>query len=313
MYKIVFLDAATLGDTSLEKIKKHGKLICYPYTQPNEVFERIKGADIIITNKVYIGKEQIDSSPSLKLICVAATGTNNVDIPYASSKGIPVKNVAGYSTESVVQITYALLLSLCCHIEYYDNAVKSGSFSKGQSFTDVTKTYMELSGKTFGIIGLGTIGHRVADIAAAFGMNVVYYSTSGVSRSDKYKMVSLEELLKTSDVVSIHAPLNVKTNNLLTLNELKLMKPTAYLINIGRGGIVNEADLVTAVGEKIIAGAGLDVYTKEPLPLNSPYLLLPDKSSFIFTPHIGWASAEARERLVSLMAENIIEFKNTGR
>lgn len=313
MYKIVFLDAATLGDTSLKKIENQGELVCYPYTQPEEVFSRIKDADIVITNKVYIGKDQIDAAPSLKLICVAATGTNNVDIPYAGSKGIPVKNVAGYSTESVLQITYALLLSLCCHIEYYDNAVKSGSYSAGQSFTDVTRTYMELSGKTMGIIGLGTIGHRVADIASAFGMKVVYYSTSGVSRSDKYEIVSLEELLKSSDVVSIHAPLNAKTNNLLTLKELKQMKPTSYLINIGRGGIVNEADLATAVGERIIAGAGLDVYTKEPLPANSPYLMLPDKSSFVFTPHIGWASAEARERLVSLMADNIIEFKNSGK
>ncbi len=313
MYKIVFLDAATLGNTSLAKIEREGQLVCYPYTEPEDLFPRIKDAEIVITNKVYIGKEQIDAAPSLKLICVAATGTNNVDIPYATSKGIPVKNVAGYSTESVVQITYALLLSLCCHIEYYDNAVKSGSYSAGHSFTDVSKTYMELSGKTMGIIGLGTIGKRVADIASAFGMNVVYYSTSGIARSERYKMVSLEELLKVSDVVSIHAPLNAKTNNLLTLNELKLMKPTAFLVNIGRGGIVNEADLATAVGERIIAGAGVDVYTKEPIPHNSPYLMLADKSSFILTPHIGWASAEARERLVSLMADNIIEFKNTGR
>lgn len=306
MNKIVFLDADTVGnDVSLEPISKLGNLVTYPYTSPADVFERIKDCEVLIVNKVVIGKEQIDAAPELKLICVAATGTNNIDIPYATTKGIPVKNAIGYSTESVVQVTFALVLTLVGQMPYFNNAVNSKQYSNGNSFTDVTKCFWELKGKKYGIIGLGNIGSRVAEIATAFGMEVVYYSTSGNPHSDKYKALSLEQLMSECDIISIHAPLNERTNNLITYDKLKLMKPTAFIINMGRGGIINEDELVKALNDNIIAGAGVDVFTKEPIPLTSPYLQISDKSKIALSPHIGWASKEARICLVGKIAENI--------
>ena len=306
MRKIVFLDSDTIGeDISLEPISSLGEFIKYPYTRPEEVFERIKECDVIITNKVVIGKEQIDAAPNLKLICVAATGTNNVDIPYANSKGIPVKNAVGYSTESVVQVTFTILLSLVGQLPYFDNAVKGGNYSKGLSFTDVSKVFWELKGKKYGIIGLGNIGSKVAAIAKAFGMDVVYYATSGVAHSDEYEAVPLERLMRECDVISVHCPLNERTNNLITYKELSMMKKSAYIINLGRGGIINEADLVQALNENLLAGAGVDVFTKEPLEAGSPYFCIKDMSKIILTPHIGWASQEARKCLVDKIAENI--------
>ncbi len=306
MRKIVFLDSDTIGeDISLDPISQLGEFIKYPYTAPEEVFERIKECDVIITNKVIIGKEQIDAAPNLKLICVAATGTNNVDIPYAESKGIPVKNAIGYSTESVVQITFTLALALVGKVDYFDNAVKSGKYSNGKLFTDVSKIFWELKGKKYGVVGLGNIGSKVAKIASAFGMEVVYYPTSGIAHSDEYEAVDLETLMKECDIISVHAPLNEKTNNLIRFEHLKLMKESAYIINLGRGGIINEEDLVKALNENCIAGAGVDVFTKEPLPKESPYFNVKEKSKIILTPHIGWASQEARACLVSKIAENI--------
>lgn len=306
MRKIVFLDSDTLGtDVSLAPISEHGELVTYPYTTADEVFDRVKDCDVLIVNKVYIGKQQIDAAPNLKLICVAATGVNNVDLEYAASKEIPVRNVAGYSTESVAQITFSLALSLVSKVAYFDAAVKSGSYSNGPSFTDVTVPFWELKGKKYGIVGLGNIGKRVAEIATAFGMEVFYCPTSGVVHSDAYKALYLDELLSTCDIVSIHAPLNERTNNLITYDKIKLMKPSSYLINLGRGGIINEADLVQALNDNLIAGAGVDVFVKEPLPKESPYLSINDKSKVILTPHIGWASREARECLISKLAANI--------
>lgn len=306
MRKIVFLDADTIGaDVSLSPISELGELVTYPFTKPEEVFERVKDAEVVITNKVVIGKEQIDAAPNLKLICVAATGTNNVDIPYANSKGIPVKNAIGYSTESVVQVTFGMVLSMVGQMSYFDNAVKSGNYSKGPSFTDVTKCFWELKGKKYGVIGLGNIGSKVAHIAKAFGMDVVYCPTSGKAHSDEFEARTLDQLMAECDVISIHAPLNERTNNLVTYDKLKLMKPTAYIFNLGRGGIINESDLVKALNDNLLAGAGVDVFVKEPLPLDSPYLKLNDPSKILLTPHIGWASKEARICLVGKIAENI--------
>ncbi len=310
MNKIVFLDADTVGnDVSLEPVSRLGDLVTYPYTAPQDVFERIKDCDILIVNKVTIGKEQIDAARGLKLICVAATGTNNIDIPYANSKGIPVKNAVGYSTESVVQVTFAMVLTLAGQMPYFDNAVKSGKYSGGLSFTDVTRSFWELKGKKYGIIGLGNIGSRIAEIASAFGMEVFYFPTGGRPHSDKYQALSLVQLMGECDIISVHAPLNERTDNLITYDVLKLMKPSAYIINMGRGGIINEADLVRALDENLIAGAGVDVFTKEPLPLDSPYMKIRDNSKIALAPHIGWASVEARECLIGKIAGNIASFQ----
>lgn len=303
MYKIVFLDAATLGDTPLDPIREKGELTIYPRTKQEDAIARMADCDVVIVNKVLIRKEEIDATPNLKLICVAATGVNNVDVDYAAQKGIPVRNVAGYSTESVVQVTFMHLLNLFGQGAYFNHRVKSGSYTRDGLFTDLTRSFRELNGKQIGIIGMGTIGQRVAAIASAFGMKVCYYSTSGTAHCTQYPSVSLEELLRTSDVVSIHAPLNARTNGLLTLENLRWMKPEAYLINMGRGGIVVEEDLAQALQEGIIAGAATDVFVQEPLAEDHPFLKIGEP--LLLTPHIGWASVEARKLLVEKLANNI--------
>ena len=303
MYKIVFLDADTLGDTSLNPIRERGELTLYPRTQPHQVAERIADCDVIITNKVLIRQPEIDAAPNLKLICVAATGVNNVDVEYAAQKGIPVRNVAGYSTESVVQVTFMHLLNLFGQGNYFDSRVKDGTYTREGLFTDLSRSFNEIHGKTLGIIGMGTIGQRVAQIASAFGMRVHYFSTSGTSHCTDYPSVSLETLLKESDVISIHAPLNAITKGMLTLEHLKKMKKTAFLINLGRGGIVVEKDLAQAVQDGTLAGAATDVFEQEPVPADHPYLKVGER--LLLTPHIGWASVEARQLLVEKLAANI--------
>lgn len=303
--KIVFLDRASVGDASLKVLEELGELVCYDRTAPNERAERIADAEIIITNKVRIDRPEMEAAPHLKMICIAATGMNNVDLQVAKERGIAVKNVAGYSTESVVQSTFAHLLNLASKLPYFDERVKSGAYSRSGLFTDMGRSFRELYGKRMGIIGLGTIGRRVAAVAEAFGMEVVYYATSGKAHDDYFRAVSLDELLTTSDVVSIHAPLNERTAGLISQEELRRMKYTALLLNAGRGGIINETDLAEALNEGWIAGAGLDVYQTEPLPANSPLLTVKDPERLSLTPHTAWASAEARARLIAGIARNI--------
>jgi glycerate dehydrogenase len=303
--KIVFLDAATMGDVSFEPFEQLGEFISYATSTPTEARERVKDADVVMINKVIVNKELIDAAPSLKLICVAATGVNNIDVDYAASKGIPVRNVAGYSTDSVAQSTFMHILSLAGGAPYFDNSVKSGSYSRSGMFTDPNWNWWELAGKTIGIIGLGNIGKKVAKIAEAFGMKVCYYSTSGTGHCKEYPCLSLEELLKVSDVVSVHAPLNERTLNLLGAKEFAMMKPTAIIVNAGRGAIIVEADLADAVDNGGIAGAGIDVFVQEPIPEDHPYLKMKHPERMRLTPHVAWASVEARRRLVSMMADNV--------
>ena len=303
--KIVFLDASTLGAASLEPIKALGDLVCYPYSSPQEALERVKEAEVLIINKVKVTTALMDAAPKLKLICEAATGVNNIDLEAAAARGIPVKNVAGYSTDSVVQLTFALILNLLCRTASYDNYVKSGAYSASPIFTEVSRPFTELAGKTMGIVGMGTIGQRVAKAAEAFGMKVIYFSTSGTSHCKDYPSVSIDTLMQDSDVVSIHAPLNARTNGLIGARELSLMRPTAIIINIGRGGIVDEKALADAISQERIAGAGLDVFTSEPLPADNPLLHTAHPERLSFTPHIGWASKEALNRLVQGIASNI--------
>ena len=303
--KIVFLDAATMGDVSFEPFERLGEFVSYQTSTPEEARERVKDADVMMINKVLVDKDLIDAAPSLKLICVAATGVNNIDIDYAASKGIPVRNVAGYSTDSVAQATFMHILSLAGGAPYFDESVKSGSYSRSGMFTDPNWNWWELAGKTIGIIGMGNIGRKVAKIAEAFGMKVCYHSTSGTAHCKDYPCLPLEQLLAESDIVSVHAPLNERTQNLLGAKEFANMKPTAFVVNMGRGAIIVEADLAEAVDNGIIAGAGIDVFVKEPIPEDHPYLKMKHPERMRLAPHIAWASVEARDRLVGMMADNV--------
>ena len=303
--KIVFLDAATLGDTPLTPISALGELVCYEKSTPEEALLRVRDCEVLIVNKVRVTRPLLDAAPSLRLVCEAATGVNNIDLDACAERNIPVRNVAGYSTDSVVQATFMHLLSLFGDAPYFDDRVKNGVYSRSGLFTDVSRPFIELTGKTLGIIGMGAIGQRVARIAAAFGMKVIYFSTSGTGHCKEWPSVSLDTLLRESDAVSIHAPLNERTAGLIGAEELKRMKPSAFLINMGRGGIVDEDALVRAVDNGTIAGAALDVYTEEPLPLEHPLLYSTRMERFRFTPHTAWASVEARGRLVAGIAANI--------
>lgn len=304
--KIVFLDAETLGsDISLSPISSLGEYKAYPSTLPSQTVERCKGYDVVITNKVYIGKAEMDALPDLKLICVAATGTNNVDTAYAAEKGLPVRNAVNYSTESVAQVTFMFILNLVGKASLFDNYVKSGAYTGSGCFTNANVPFFELAGKSIGIIGMGNIGSRVAQIAEAFGMKVSYYPTSGKAHCDRYPAIPLETLLAESDIVSIHCPLNERTKGLIGSEQLRKMKPEGMIVNMGRGGIIDEAALASALDEGVIAGAAVDVFTKEPMPADHPFLNMSHPEKIMLTPHIGWASREARECLVRKIAENI--------
>jgi len=309
--KIVFLDWLTMGlDVSYAELNEFGDIQVFQTTLPEERLARVKDVDIIITNKVILDKSLLEQCNHLKLICLSATGMNNVDLEYAKERGIPVKNVADYSTDIVAQHTFAMLFWLLEHLQYYDNYVKSGQYIQSPVFTHLNRTFWELSGKRWGIIGLGNIGRKVAKLAQAFGCEVVYYSTSGNNYNTDYQKITLYELMCTSDVVSIHAPLNKDTTNLIDYEKLKSMKPTSYLINVGRGNIVNETDLVRALNENKLAGAGLDVLSVEPMKIDSPLMSINNKEKLLVTPHIAWASVEARRRLVQRIAQNIRTFFN---
>jgi glycerate dehydrogenase len=308
--RIVFLDKKTVGEvTNFNLLHKLGKVDVYDHTRREDVVSRAAGMDVIITNKVVVDREIMDALPDLKLICVAATGTNNIDLEYAKELGITVKNVVAYSTESVAQSAFAMLLHLLNKLSYYEAYVKSGAYAKGEIFTHHGPPFWELNGKRLGIIGLGNIGRRVARIAEGFGMEVVFYSTTGRNNNINYKRFDLDTLLATSDVVSIHAPLTETTRDLVSYEKIKLMRPCAILMNTGRGGIVNETDLARALNEKIIAGACIDVLSAEPIKPSNPLLKIIDKEKILITPHMAWASMESRARLIEGVARNIEQFK----
>jgi glycerate dehydrogenase len=303
--KIVFLDAATVGDVSLEPIEKLGELVCWPTSTPEEALQRVSDCEVLIINKIKVTEALLDAAPKLRLVCEAATGVNNIDLKACEAKGIPVRNVAGYSTDSVVQVTFMHILSLLGSARYFDRFVKSGEYSRSGIFTDLSRPFPEIAGKTLGVIGMGNIGTKVAKIGTAFGMKVVYYSTSGTGHCTDYPSVALETLMRESDVISIHAPYNARTAGLVGEKELRLMKPTAIILNMGRGGIIDETALARVIDEGIIGGAALDVFVTEPLPADSPLLHTRHPEKLSFTPHTAWASIEARERLVAAIAANI--------
>ena len=305
--KIVLLDTLTFGETDLGGFDKLGEVVKYKTTSSEETCGRIEDADVVVTNKVVIDDGLMAAAPLLKLICVAATGMNNIDLAAAAKRGISVKNVAGYSTDSVIQHTFSMLFYLMGHSRYYDEYVKSGEWQKSPIFTNVSKPFFELKGKTWGIIGLGEIGRGVAKIATAFGAEVIYHSTSGENRNRDYLRVELGALLQNSDIITIHAPLNDATRNLIGLSELMQVKRGVYLLNLGRGGIINESDLARAVDAREIY-VGLDVLEKEPMGDPHPLMGLKNPERLYITPHIAWASVEARERLISSIIENITDF-----
>jgi len=303
--KIVFLDAISMGDASLEEIAALGELTCYPSSTAEEARERVKEADVAIVNKVIVDQAFLDAAPRLKLVCEAGTGINNIDVRLCEARGVAVRNVAAYSTDSVAQITWMHILNLAGRAFHYQEFVQSGAYSRNPVHVDYAHPFTELSGKMLGIVGMGAIGQKVAAIGKAFGMDVIYYSTSGTSHCRDYPSVSLEELLARADVVSIHAPYNERTAGLIGYEQLRQMKRTALLVNTGRGGIEVEADLARALDEGLIAGAGIDVYVKEPLPADSPLMHLQHPERLLLSPHIAWYSKEARARLAHEMAENI--------
>lgn len=309
--KIVCLDAATLGGADLSLFKNFGEFEVYDLTPKEEVITRIKDAQVVIINKVIIGKEVIDNT-NLKLILQLGTGVNNIDVAYANSKNIIVKNAAGYSTKSVLSHTFALMFAFLNQIPYYDRWSKEGKWCQSPIFTDFSRNLHTLTGKRHGIIGLGTIGKEVAKVSQIFGANVCYYSTSGVNFNDEYKQVSLDELLTTCDVISIHSPLNEKTKNLLSKKELDKLKQGVILINVGRGGIINEDDLAWAIDEKNIK-VGLDVLEVEPMIANHSLLKIKNKENLIITPHVAWASVESIQNLVQIVYENLKEYVENGK
>lgn len=304
--KIVLLDALTFGNTNLDIFNQFGEVEVFQTTDPQETQERITNANVIVTNKVVITKEFMLGAKNLKLICIAATGMNNVDLEAAKELNIEVKNVAGYSTDSVTQHTFSMLFYLLGHSRYYDEVVKNGTYSRSKIFTDVSHPFFEVKGKKWGIIGLGKIGRGVANIAQAFGADVCYYSTSGVNRTADFQRTTLEEMLKSCDIITIHAPLNEKTNNLLDYEQLLTCKDGATLLNLGRGDIINEDAIAKIIDEKHIF-FGLDVLGQEPMREDHSLLSVNSKDNLYITPHIAWTSVEARDKLIEGVAQNIKE------
>ncbi len=308
--KIVMLDSKTIGDDiNTDIFNELGEFTKYIFTNQEDVVKRIHNAEVVIGNKINFTKEVLVQCPNIKLICVTATGYNNVDIDYCKQNSILVSNVAGYSTYSVAQHTFAMLFYMLEHLRYYDDYVMNKKYVNDEMFTHFSNTFHDLSNKTYGIVGLGNIGKQVAKIAEAFGANVVYYSTSNKNNNNEYKQVDFDTLLKTSDIISIHCPLNENTLHLFDIEQLKKMKQSSYLLNLGRGAIVTEEAVVYALNNNLIKGIGLDVLVEEPMSESSLLLdYLHDERLFI-TPHIGWASKEARTKVITEVYLNIKAYK----
>ena len=302
--KIVFLDSYSVGGCDLSAIRRLGDYTGYEFTRREQIAERCGDAEIVITNKVVLDADILRRLPQLRLICIAATGMNNVDLEAAAELGIEVRNAVGYSTFSVAEATIGAALALLRETAYYNNYFHSGAYSKGRMFCFDRPT-AQIRGKNWGIVGLGNIGREAARLATAFGCRVRYCSTSGVARREDYEAMSLDGLLGWADIVSIHCPLNEHTRNLIGSRELALMRPSAIIINVARGGIIDQQALADALNAGILRGAALDVFSQEPLPADSPLLHLHDRYRLLASPHNAWSSAEAIERLVGCIADNI--------
>lgn len=306
MKKIVFLDEYSMSGCDLSRIKALGDYVGYEKTHTTEeVVERCKDAEIIISNKVLVTREAIAQLPKLELICVAATGVNNIDLAAAAERGIPVRNAVGYSTHAVAETTLGAVLALYRKIGYYDHYVKSGSYAASDVPFHFGFSTHQLHGKRWGVIGLGNIGREVARLATAFGCEVAYTSTSGAVREEAYPALPLDELLAWADVVTIHCPLNERTRALIGREQIACMKPTALLVNVARGGIVDEAALVEALDQERLGGAAIDVYEKEPMVASSPLLKIQKPEKLLLSPHNAWSPVEAIEVLIGCIEQNI--------
>lgn len=310
-HKIVFLDVKTIGeDIDYSGFDALGEVVKYGFSDLEEARVRTRDADIVVVNKLVINEQTIGEAKHLKLVCVTATGTNNLDKEYLAKRNIAWRNVAGYSTESVAQHTFALLFYLMEKLPYYDAYVKSEKYIGDTVFTHFGKVFHELSKMTWGIVGFGAIGHRVAEIAKAFGCHVIYYSTSGKNSQQGYERVDFDTLLTQSDVISVHAPLTEQTKGLMDKAAFSKMKKSAIFLNLGRGQIVSEEDLAWALNQHVIAAAGLDVLAEEPMSETNPLRVIKDSERLVITPHIAWASIEARTRLMKTIEGQIKEFLN---
>lgn len=306
--KIVILDRQSIGyDTPIESLKEIGELVIYDNTTEHELPERIKDAEILLLNKIKITEKIINSAKLLKLICVFATGYDNIDITAARRRGIAVCNVPAYSTESVTLFTLATALSLITHLNQFNAYVRCGKYSDSGLPNLITPVFHELKGKTWGIVGGGNIGLSVAKVAEAFGARVIINKRNKIS---SYPCVDLNQLCRESDIISIHCPLTPQTHNLINSEKISIMKDSVIIINEARGAVVCEADIAEAILNKRIAGFGCDVYSVEPFPKNHPYNTIKDFENVILTPHAAWASYEARCRCIEIVAENIKSFLN---
>lgn len=306
--KLIVLEADVVGkDMSYESYSKFGELEIYGNLPQEKVKETIKDADIIVSNKLLIN-ESVLAGSKVKMVAEAATGYNNIDVNYCREHGIRVANAAGYSTDSVAQHTIALLLSVYEKISYYNDFVKSGKYAASTTFCHVENYFHEIAGKTWGIVGLGAIGRATARLAEAFGARVVYYSASGNTYDVDYEAVDFDTLLKTCDIITVHCPLNDKTNGLFNEEAFRKMKNTAVLVNVARGPIVSAKALVEALNNNEIMAAGLDVFEVEPMTPDNPLLTFKDDSRLIMTPHNGWGTVEARRRVIDEVELNIQAF-----
>ena len=307
--KLVVLERNSAGtDIDVSCFEKFGEVEYYPNTVADNTAERVKDADIIIANKAPLNESTLKDAPNVKLICLFATGFDNVDLPYCKSRGIKVANVVNYCTSTVAQHTLLLALMLTEKIAFYDEYVKSGTYSAQDRFSNFDRTFRDLEGKTWGIVGMGTIGRRVAGLAQAFGCKVIFYSASGKSSCTDYERVEFGTLLKESDILSLHCPLSDRTRGLMNKEAFSQMKNTAVLVNVARGPVVDTQALYDALIHNQISGAGLDVLEKEPITKDNPLAQIKDSTKLIITPHMAWASLESRTHLVEEVAKNIEAF-----
>lgn len=305
--KVVILDAGTLGDDiSLSPICDKYETTVYLSTNPEQIEERTKNFDVIVTNKLKLNRTTLGSSKP-KLICVTATGYDNIDMDFCKENNIAVCNIVGYSTNSVAQLTVAMVLNLCTHIPEYTDFVNSGSYSSSNSANRLSPAFYELNDKTWGVVGFGNIGRKVAEIAKSFGCRVIVNKKTPVQ---DFECVDLNTLCKRSDIITVHTPLDDTTKNLIDDAQISLMKPNAILVNVARGAVCNEQALTSAILNKKIAAIGVDVYTKEPFDKDHPFNKILGFNNVCLTPHMAWGAFEARMRCITEIAENINSFEN---